>query len=107
MAVADATAGSAADPAEPKLKRDVGMVGLLFVSVGSIIGSGWLFGALSASQIAGPLSAVFELPQPARPRMIAAQMPAGASLGPPDLRAATAGRAAVSVLAVIVFEGYG
>jgi amino acid transporter len=30
------------------------MVGLLFVSVGSIIGSGWLFGALSASQIAGP-----------------------------------------------------
>jgi len=30
-----------------------------------------------------------------------------ASLRPPDLRAATAGRAAVSVLAVIVFEGYG
>jgi amino acid transporter len=54
VAVADATAGSTAEPAEPKLKRDVGMVGLLFVSVGSIIGSGWLFGALSASQIAGP-----------------------------------------------------
>ena len=54
MAVADATAGSTAEPAEPKLKREVGMVGLLFVSVGSIIGSGWLFGALSASQIAGP-----------------------------------------------------
>jgi amino acid transporter len=54
VAVADATAGAAAEPAEPRLKREVGMVGLLFVSVGSIIGSGWLFGALSASQIAGP-----------------------------------------------------
>jgi amino acid transporter len=29
-------------------------VGLLFTSVGSIIGSGWLFGALNASKIAGP-----------------------------------------------------
>ncbi len=28
------------------MKRDVGIVGLLFASVGSIIGSGWLFGAL-------------------------------------------------------------
>ena len=36
-----------------KLRRDVGMVGLLFASVGSIIGSGWLFGALNASLIAG------------------------------------------------------
>jgi hypothetical protein len=32
----------------------VGLVGLLFASVGSIIGSGWLFGALNASLIAGP-----------------------------------------------------
>ncbi len=39
-----------------RLKRDVGIVGLLFAAVGSIIGSGWLFGALSASQIAGPAS---------------------------------------------------
>src|SRR3954463_13013142 len=37
-----------------RLKRDIGFVGLLFTSVGSIIGSGWLFGALSASSIAGP-----------------------------------------------------
>ncbi|MDQ2961233.1 MAG: APC family permease [Candidatus Dormibacteraeota bacterium] len=29
-------------------------MGLLFASVGSIIGSGWLFGALNASQTAGP-----------------------------------------------------
>ena len=37
-----------------ELKRHVGVVGLLFASVGSIIGSGWLFGALDASQAAGP-----------------------------------------------------
>ncbi|RLV49945.1 APC family permease [Nocardioides mangrovicus] len=39
---------------QPNLKRHVGVVGLLFASVGSIIGSGWLFGALNASQTAGP-----------------------------------------------------
>ena len=27
------------------LKREVGMIGLLWASMGSIIGSGWLFGA--------------------------------------------------------------
>src|SRR4051794_18825884 len=37
-----------------RLRREIGVVGLLFTSVGSIIGSGWLFGALSASKIAGP-----------------------------------------------------
>ncbi len=44
----------AAPVAERKLRRDVGLVGLLFASVGSIIGSGWLFGALNASLVAGP-----------------------------------------------------
>lgn len=39
-----------------RLKRHVGVVGLLFTAVGSIIGSGWLFGALSAAQQAGPAS---------------------------------------------------
>ena len=34
---------------DTQLKRHVGVVGLLFASVGSIIGSGWLFGALNAS----------------------------------------------------------
>ncbi|MDQ6774396.1 MAG: APC family permease [Candidatus Dormibacteraeota bacterium] len=42
----------------PRMKRDVGMVGLMFASVGSIIGSGWLFGALNASLIAGPASLI-------------------------------------------------
>jgi amino acid transporter len=36
------------------LKRHIGKVGLLFTGVGSIIGSGWLFGALYASQLVGP-----------------------------------------------------
>jgi amino acid transporter len=43
---------------EPQLKRHVGVVGLLFASVGSIIGSGWLFGALNASQQAGPAAVI-------------------------------------------------
>lgn len=37
-----------------KLKRHVGPIGLLFAAIGSIIGSGWLFGAFNASVIAGP-----------------------------------------------------
>jgi amino acid transporter len=36
------------------LQRDVGLLGLLWASEGSIIGSGWLFGALTAATIAGP-----------------------------------------------------
>src|SRR5437763_7018535 len=38
------------------LRRTVGFFGLMFVSLGSIIGSGWLLGALSAAQAAGPAS---------------------------------------------------
>ena len=40
------------------LRRHIGTVGLLFASVGSIIGSGWLFGALNASQQAGPAAII-------------------------------------------------
>jgi amino acid transporter len=40
------------------LRRDVGALGLLFVSAGSVIGSGWLFGALYASQQAGPAALI-------------------------------------------------
>ncbi len=36
------------------LKRHIGFWGLLWASVGSIIGSGWLFGALVAATVAGP-----------------------------------------------------
>lgn len=39
-----------------KLRRDAGAIGLLYASLGSIIGSGWLFGALHAAVQAGPWS---------------------------------------------------
>jgi amino acid transporter len=42
----------------PRLQRDVGLVGLMFTSVGSIIGSGWLFGALAAAVVAGPAALI-------------------------------------------------
>ncbi|HET8672167.1 MAG TPA: APC family permease [Thermoleophilaceae bacterium] len=40
------------------LRRHIGRTGLLFAAVGSIIGSGWLFGALNASQLAGPAAII-------------------------------------------------
>jgi amino acid transporter len=40
------------------LRRDVGFWGLMLVSLGSIIGSGWLLGALNAVTVAGPASLV-------------------------------------------------
>ncbi|MGZ4744416.1 MAG: APC family permease [Oryzihumus sp.] len=42
----------------PHLRRDIGFWGLTFVSLGSIIGSGWLLGALLAAQVAGPASII-------------------------------------------------
>jgi amino acid transporter len=39
-----------------RLRREGGIIGLLFASTTSIIGSGWLFGAFHASKIAGPLA---------------------------------------------------
>jgi amino acid transporter len=41
-----------------KLRRDVGPVGLVFASLGSIIGAGWLFAALYASSLAGPAAII-------------------------------------------------
>ncbi len=43
---------------DPRLKKELGTVSLLFTAIGSIIGSGWLFSSLSASKIAGP-AAIF------------------------------------------------
>jgi len=40
------------------LKREAGRLGLLFASLGGMIGSGWLFGALKAAKIAGPASMI-------------------------------------------------
>src|SRR6202140_4987571 len=39
-----------------RLQRSVGFYGLMFISLGSIIGSGWLLGALNAAEQAGPAS---------------------------------------------------
>ncbi|MCQ4079543.1 APC family permease [Streptomyces sp. RB6PN25] len=52
----DASQTAAVAPVTPKnpgLKRDIGLIGLIWTSEGSIIGSGWLFGALFAAQAAG------------------------------------------------------
>ena len=50
---ADLSAGD-----DTRLKKHFGTVGLLFTAVGSVIGSGWLFGALNAAQLAGPAAIV-------------------------------------------------
>src|SRR3954451_19248612 len=46
------------DDGSTGLRRPIGRTGLLFAGVGSIIGSGWLFGALNASIIAGPAATI-------------------------------------------------
>ncbi|MGH3772599.1 MAG: APC family permease [Pseudonocardiaceae bacterium] len=38
---------------QPGFRRDVGLMALMFLSLGSIIGSGWLLGALTAATSAG------------------------------------------------------
>lgn len=40
------------------LRRDVGLFGLLWISAGTTLGSGWLFGAFVAVTIAGPAALV-------------------------------------------------
>jgi amino acid transporter len=42
----------------PGLRREIGFIGLLWASGGSIIGSGWLFGAQSALAAAGPAAII-------------------------------------------------
>lgn len=39
---------------ERAIRRDLGPLALMFTGLGSIIGSGWLFGAWHAAQLAGP-----------------------------------------------------
>src|SRR6185312_8278707 len=47
-----------ARPEGGPLRRGIGPRGILQISLGSVIGSGWLFGALFASQVAGPVAVV-------------------------------------------------
>src|ERR1700739_5080248 len=39
---------------ESAIRREVGRIELMFTGLGSIIGSGWLFGAWRAAGLAGP-----------------------------------------------------
>ena len=45
-------------PADVGLKREMGFIGAVWASESSIIGSGWLFGALYAAQAAGPAAII-------------------------------------------------
>src|SRR5207248_10557123 len=47
-----------AAPRKPGLRREIGFIGLLWASAGSIIGSGWLFGAQKALIAAGPAAII-------------------------------------------------
>lgn len=40
------------------LKRQIGIIGLLWASTGSIIGSGWLLGSQAALKVAGPAAII-------------------------------------------------
>jgi amino acid transporter len=45
-------------PRRRGLRREIGFIGLLWASGGSIIGSGWLFGAQGALEFAGPAAVI-------------------------------------------------
>ena len=55
--VTDRPAG-AQTPRRTGLRREIGFIGLLWASAGSIIGSGWLFGAQEALIAAGPAAII-------------------------------------------------
>jgi amino acid transporter len=46
------------DSGDEGLRRDVGFFGLLWISAGTTLGSGWLFGAFVAVTIAGPAALI-------------------------------------------------
>jgi amino acid transporter len=63
VATGTTTTGSGSGPGPGSgsgdgLSRNVGFVGLLFTSEGSIIGSGWLFGALFCATYGGPAAII-------------------------------------------------
>jgi amino acid transporter len=56
--MATSTAHPPAGRSRPGLRRDIGFVGLIWASEGSIIGSGRLFGAQGALSTAGPAAII-------------------------------------------------
>ncbi len=57
-AAAPGVAGSPVRGRPRSLRREIGFIGLLWASGGSIIGSGWLFGARNALEYAGPAAII-------------------------------------------------
>ncbi len=58
MIMAQRSTSTRAHSGQPGFRREVGLMALMFVSLGSIIGSGWLLGALTAAVSAGGASIV-------------------------------------------------
>ena len=46
--------GAGITESDRKLRRELSFMQLLFLSLGGIIGSGWLFAVISAAGLAGP-----------------------------------------------------
>lgn len=46
------------ESSDRQLSRSISFIPLLFLSIGTIIGSGWLFGVLAADSIAGPAAVI-------------------------------------------------
>lgn len=46
------------ESSDHQLSRSISFIPLLFLSIGTIIGSGWLFGVLAADSIAGPAAVI-------------------------------------------------
>ena len=53
MSSSATTGATVTRPADVGLRREVGLIGAIWASEGSIIGSGWLFASLFATQVAG------------------------------------------------------
>jgi amino acid transporter len=58
MSVAATPTSTGTRPGGRTLRRDIGLIGLTWASVGSIIGSGWLFGAWKGIHAAGPAAII-------------------------------------------------
>ena len=58
MATADQLSPPSASAPSNNLRRQIGIIGLTWASVGSIIGSGWLYGAKNALEAAGPAAII-------------------------------------------------
>src|SRR6185312_1201660 len=58
MSATETTPPAPSDRHSFALKREVGLIGLMWASVGSIIGSGWLFGAQEGLIAAGPAAMI-------------------------------------------------